>query len=208
MLSNLLKIFTITGLCFFFACNSTNTQTKEETQITESIVNAPDKQEIVFNEPVQFTGVTSNNKIPDNIKQFWKDFISDGKYQLAQPSDMTFSEAAKLQLPGQGKSPIVPYEYAWGDLGFQKRVEDDHLAAIVVNTLKTGNDRFGLVIFSPVKNTKDKFDINWLYRDTDLSKTTVSRASGELYVATFSDDGSRKACSVNWNQKLKKFECN
>lgn len=202
MLTNLLKIYTIVSLFFVFSCNSSNTQKKiEVTQVTETNENNQDKQEIIFTEPIEL------NKIPENIKPIWKDFVSEGKYRLAQPSDMTFSEAAKSELPGQGKTPITPYVYAWGDLGFDKRIEDDHLAAIVVDTTKTGDDKFGLIIFSPVKNTKDKYEINWIYRDADLSKTTVSRASGELYVATFSDDGSRKACSVNWNRKLKKFEC-
>lgn len=192
---------------FSFSCSLANTQTKEITEVIESNSDIQNNQKIVFTEPVEFTGVKANDKILENIKKVWKDFVSDGKYRLAQPSDMTFSDTAKLQLPGQGKSPIIPYEYAWGDLGFQKRIENDHLATIVIDTAKNGNDRFGLVIFSPVKNSKDKYDINWLYRDMDLSKITVNRASGELYVSTYSDDGSRKSCSVNWNQKLKKFEC-
>lgn len=201
MLTNLLKIFAVSILFFSFSCSSANTQTKEINEVVESNSNIQTNQEVIFTEPVEL------NKIPENIKPIWKDFVSEENYRLAQPSDMTFSEAAKSELPGQGKTPIPPYVYAWGDLGFDKRIEDDHLAAIVVDTTKTGNDKFGLVIFSPVKNTKDKYEINWLYRDVDLSKITLSRASGELYVATFSDDGSRKACSVNWNRKLKKFEC-
>lgn len=209
MLLNILKFFTIASLCLVYACDSVNTQIKEDKVLTnEPPVNTSNKEELVFTEPIEFTGIKSNDKIPENIRQIWRDFVSDGKYRLAQPSDMTFTEAAKSLLPGQGKSPIVPYEYVWGDLNFQKRIEDEHLAAIVVDITKNGSEKFGLVIFSPVKNTNDKYDINWLYRDKDLSKTTVHRASGDLFVAEYLDDGSRNVCSVNWNQKLKKFECN
>lgn len=208
MLTNSLKIFVIAILFFFFSCDSANTQTQESAKVIQSNSKVQNEQEIIFTEPVEFTGVKSNNKIPENIKSAWKDFVADGKYRLAQPFDMTFSEAAKAELPDQGRSPIIPYDYVWEDLGFNKRIGDNHLAAIVVDTTKTGNDNFGLVIFSPVKNTKDTYDINWLYRDANLSKTIVNRASGELYVANYSDDGSRKSCSVNWNQNLKKFECN
>ncbi|HVE56844.1 MAG TPA: hypothetical protein VNB22_08445 [Pyrinomonadaceae bacterium] len=207
MLKDLIKIVIISGLIFSFSCNSANTQTKEPSREAESESNSQNKQEVVFTEPIKFTGIKSNDKIDENIKTVWKNFVADGKYRLAQPFDMKFSEAAKSQLPGQGKSPIVPYEYIWGDLNFGKRIEDDHLAAIVVDTTKDGNDRFGLVIFSPVKNTKNKYDVNWLYHNADLSKTTVNRASGYFYVSTFSDDGSRKACSVKWDKKLNKFEC-
>ena len=79
---------------------------------------------------------------------------------------------------------------------------------MIVDGTKSDEEKFSLVIFSPVKNTKDKYDINWLYIIKDLSKTTVNRASGNLFVENYSEDGSRKACSVIWNNKSKKFECN
>lgn len=207
MLKSLLKIFTVGALSFVFFCHSANRQIQDSSQIIESNTKVQNKREIIFAEPVTLTGIKSSDKIPDKAEAIWKDFTADGQYRLAQPFDMTFSETAKSELSRQGKSSIVPYEYVWGDLGFNKRIEDDHLAAIVVNTAREGNDKFGLVIFSPVKNTKGKYDINWLYRDMDLSKTTVNRASGELYVTTYSEDGSLKSCSVVWNKKLKKFEC-
>lgn len=206
MLKYLSKVFIVVNIFFGFSCSSSNTQIQDSSHIVESNTKVQNNQEIIFAEPVAFTGVKSNDKTPDKIKAIWKDFAADGQYRLAQSFDMTFSEAAKSKLPGQGKS-LIPYEYVSGDLGFGKRIEDDHLAAIVVDTTKDGNSKFGLVIFSPVKNSKDKYETNWLYRDKDLSKTTVNKASGELYVTTYSEDDSRKTCSVNWNMKINKFEC-
>lgn len=194
-----LTIFALlVSLC---ACNSVESQSNNSLpESNQTVIKTEPK---VLTEPLEFI----SNQVPENIKSVWANFIKNGQYRLAQPADMTFSEKAKLQLPGKGESPIKPYEYIWGDLEFDKRIEDDHLAAIVVDTTKNEANKFGLVFFSPIKETKDKYEINWLYRDKDLSKATVSRASGEFYVSEYSDDGSRKSCSVKWNKKAKKFEC-
>lgn len=187
-------------LTFSCACSSEVTKTKNElTQTNKSVEKSENSETIVFTEPIKFTGIQGSDKVPENIRNTWQKFTSNGQYRLAQPSDMTFSESAKSQLP--------PYVYIWGELNYQKRIEDDHLAAIVVDTTKNSFDKFSLVIFSPRSDKKDEYDINGLYRNQDLSKTTVQRASGELYVARYPDDGSREACSVIWNKKLKKFEC-
>jgi hypothetical protein len=189
----------------FCNCNSVDSKPNDQPTESNQRVSKPEiKETIVFTEPLEYPF----NKVPENIQAIWKEFMASGRYHLSQPSDMTFSETAKLQLPGKGESRILPYEYIWGDLNYDKRIEDDHLAAIVVDTTKKDQNRFSLVIFSPIKNTKDRYDINWLYRDKDLSKTTISRASSEFYVIQFSEDGTRKACSVNWNKKLQVFECN
>lgn len=204
----LYRFLTLAILTFACACSSEVTKTKNElTQTDKSVEKSENSETIVFTEPIEFTGIQGSDKVPENIRNAWQKFTSNGQYRLAQPSDMTFSESAKSQLPGQGKSPIVPYVYVWGELNYQKSIEDDHLAAIFVDTTKNSSDKFSLVIFSPRSDKKDEYDINWLYRNQDLSKTTVHGASGELHVAQYSDDGSREECSVVWNKKLKKFEC-
>lgn len=179
------------------ACSSVESQSNNSLPSSnQSVIQNEPK---LLNEPIEYPF----NKVPDNLKAVWTEFTKSGQYRLAQPSEMTFSEKAKSQLSKE----ILPYEYVWGDLGFEKRIEDNHLASIVVDTTKTDANKFGLVIFSPIRGTKDKYETNWLYRDKDLSKTTVNRASGEFYVTEYLDDGSRKACSVKWNKKAKKFEC-
>lgn len=186
------KFSIIAVLAFVCACNSVVSQTSKESNPTDQTVN---KSEI--NDNVVFTELNDSpfDKTPEKIRKMWEEFTADGKYRLAQPLEMNISKNER------------PYVYIWGDLNYDKRGEGDHLAAIVVDTTKTDANKFSLVIFSPIENTRDKYAINWLYRDEDLSKTTVSRASGEFYVGQISDDGTRKACSVNWNKKLKKFEC-
>lgn len=178
-------------LFIFCSCNSVNTQTKIQTIQNNNVnKNAAQIDAKVITEPLD-----DLNKLPENIRSVWRNFTADGKYRLAQPSEMTVSKITQS------------YVYIWGDLNYNKRIEDEHLAAIIVDTTKTDADKFSLVIFSPIRKTKDKYDINWLYRDKNLSKTIVSRASGDFYVAEYADDGSRKSCSVKWNVKLKTFEC-
>jgi hypothetical protein len=201
-------ILMIANLLFFCSCTLVKTQTNNESNQTNIMIEeAENSDTVIFTEPIEFTGVKTNDKVPENMKKVWKEFIAGGQYRLAQPADMTFSETVKSKLPGQGKSPIIPYEYAWGDLNYEKRIQDAHLAAIVVDTKKNDSNKFGLVIFSPKRNTKAEYDVNWLFQNKDLSKTTVQIASGELYVTQYTDDGSRKACSVNWNKELENFEC-
>lgn len=166
----------------------------ESSDLVKQPITQPTPQ--VWDEPVQLQGIGTSS-LPENIRQTWANFTRDGRYRLARPDDMRFPKDNKNKYP---------WEYIWGDLNFDKRIEDDHLAAVIVDTTQNGPDKFSLVIFSPIKNTTDKYAVNWLYRDEDLSNVTVSRASGELYVRRYYDD-SEKACSVRWNKKLRQFEC-
>lgn len=144
----------------------------------------PDAPEAVF-EPTGDFG-----KHSEALLSAWRSFTASGRYRIAR----------------EGESQGLPYAYSWGDLNYPKRVGDDHFAAIVVDTERSDENRFGLVIFSPTEGGRG-YDLHWLYRGRDLSKASVRRASGELHVTGHLDDGSRKGCSVKWDRRLKRFEC-
>jgi len=186
-------------------CNSTASSSSEVPKVeTQSKPTQPETTATPFAEPV--TSLDAN-KFTDGLRETWRRFTASGQYRLAQTSDMRFPDRAKeAALRSLPENPI-PFVYIWGDLNFKKRVEDDHLAAIVVDTTKQDNNRFSLVIFSPPEGKKDVFETHWFYRDRDLSKTTVNRASGYFYVTEYFDDGTQKSCSVAWNLKQKVFEC-
>ena len=129
-------------------------------------------------------------KRSERLLSAWHSFTASGQYRLAH----------------NGETPDSPYAYSWGDLNYPKWVEDDHLAAIVVDTTRSDANRFSLVIFSPPEGDSG-YEVHWLYRDRDLSKASVHRASGDLYVTQRLDDGSEKTCSVIWNRRQKRFEC-
>lgn len=188
---------------FSVACNSTASSLNEVSTTVEPSPTQPETAATPFVDPV--TSLDAN-KFTDGLRETWRRFTASGQYRLAQVSDMRFPDRAeKAALRSLPENPI-PFVYIWGDLNYDKRVEDDHLAAIVVDTTRQDNDRFSLVIFSPSKD-KDVFETHWFYRDRNLSKTTVNRASGYFYVNEYFEDGRENSCSVIWNPKQKQFEC-
>lgn len=187
------------------ACNSTVTQLSEVPRVeTQSEQSQPEATATPFAEPV--TPIEAH-KFTTSLRETWQRFTASGQYRLAQTSDMHFSERAKEGVSRNIVANPIPFVYIWGELNFKKRVEDDHLAAIVVDTTKNDNNRFSIVIFSPPEDKKDAYETHWLYRNRDLSKTTINRASGEFYVTEHLEDGTQKSCSVNWKKQKKKFFC-
>jgi hypothetical protein len=153
-------------------------------QVSTPAQTRPDASDSVY-EPAGDFG-----KHSESLLLAWRSFTASGQYRIAR----------------KGETADSPYAYSWGDLNYPKRVEDDHFAAIIVDTTKSDANRFGLVIFSPPAGGSG-YEAHWLYRDRDLSKASVHRASGDLYFTERVDDGSEKTCSVSWNRRLKRFEC-
>lgn len=202
---NFIGVLLLFAATFSFACSSTATQPGE---VLKAEGQTETKQaEVNSNSSVEPITSIDAYKFSDSLEETWRRFTASGQYRLAQNSDMRFSDNAKENLSKNGTSEPFPLVYIWGDLNYNKRVEDDHLAAIVVDTTKTDNNRFSLVIFSPPKGKKDVYETHWFYRNRDLSKTTVNRASGSFFVTEYLDDGTQKSCSVVWNTKQKQFEC-
>lgn len=135
-------------------------------------------------------------RTPKNIERVWSDFTADGRYRQAEISDMNL-----------GDKPRQLFAYSWGDLNYPKRIEDDHLAVIVVDTTLARPNNFGLVIFSPTAGKANSYAVNWLYREKDLSRTEVHRASGNLFVTEYMENGNEVSCSVIWKENLNKFVC-
>lgn len=180
-------------------CNSSATR--------PSIASAPEKKERAPPPPQppkpRVTDPTATGESnSEALRKAWQRLTANGQYRLAQMEDMRFSEAAIRT----NEIDHTYYVYIRGDLAYKKRVEDNLLAAIVVDTTRNDENRFGLVIFSPLEDSKD-YKIHWLYRERDLSRTTVSRASGSFFVSEYLDDGSRRTCSVHWYRSRKQFEC-
>jgi hypothetical protein len=148
----------------------------------------------------------SRNK---NMEAAWKRFISSGQFRLACDSDADFS------LDSAEPKTIEDYSIDkqsrsitnWGNWGYPKRVEEDHLAAIVVDTTRADTNRFGLVILSPPRTGKNEYDVNWLYRNHDLSRASVGMASGSVWVADYAPGGKKSLCWIVWNRSRKIFEC-
>lgn len=197
-------ILTITS-AVTFGCTTSAHQISHQSleHQTEAEVN----QEVetkVSDEPVS---PIDENSYTKGLQIAWRKFTQNGQYRLIRNEDRQYSEKTLTKVGVSVGSLYSSYVYLWGDLNYKRDRFDDHLAAIVEDTTRNDDNRFGLVIFSPSKNSKDSYDINWLYKNRDLSKTTINRASGHFPVQEHFDDGTFKTCFVEWNKKLKKFIC-
>jgi hypothetical protein len=78
------------------------------------------------------------------------------------------------------------------------------LAALVVN--KTHNtNRDSLIVF--IRRPANRFDVNWIYRNMDLSKYGMSRASGDIFVNFPREDGTSGICEIQWDRKESRWAC-
>ena len=136
--------------------------------------------------------------VPNELKEAWQRFVQDGRYRLAHPRDMNFRG---------GERVTSLYDFPWGELGYDQISGADHLAAIVVDTTRTDDARFGLVIFSAPRNRNGTYVAHWLYQGRDLSRTGVTRTTGELYVSEYRDNGTESVCSVRWNRQQRRYIC-
>jgi hypothetical protein len=140
----------------------------------------------------------------EGLPQAWRQFTENGQFRLARLDEMNFPESAKREWASDWKSINKPFRYAWGERGFD--TNKDHLVAIVVDTKRNDPERFGLVIFSSPRNSKE-YRPYWLYRNRDLSRMLILAFSGGLTLSQYDEAGSKKTCNVFWNQKSKQYYC-
>ena len=147
-------------------------------------------QEVESSSPDSSPGIIASYPEASTV---WRRFIASGHYRLAIPAD--FELAADQCRP-----------YGDGDFNRDKTYFD--FAVIVVDTLRSDASRFGLLIFNKRKNSTGYEGPFWLYRGTDLSRTSLNTIShGPLIVAERPDDGKGKVCVVNWNQSKRRYFC-
>lgn len=127
----------------------------------------------------------------------WRRFLEGGRYRVAHPDDFNFSDQNR-------KDRYRPY----GAGDFNGDHEYDDFAVIVVDTTRNDALRFGLVIFN-VRKVGNGYDGPfWLYRESDLSKVSLTTSShGPLLVAKYGEDDAIKLCVVRWEQEQKEYEC-
>jgi hypothetical protein len=132
----------------------------------------------------------------------WHTFTGDGRYRLARKDD--FKSGARAFGSDDPLNSV--FAYCWGRLRYESHANQTYdLAAIVVDTHRTDDARFGLVIFSSPRDGDGTYQPYWLYRARDLSRTVVWTGSGDLMVADYRDDGSRDVSYVQWDARHKQF---
>lgn len=136
---------------------------------------------------------------PKELKAAWDHFVADGMYRMAQPDE--FTEVARKHIDAYSGIYLPLLFDVNNDHGY------DDFAVIVVNTAKTDDRRFSLVIFSAPKEEGRAFKLSWVLRDHDLSRIALSRASARLVVTEYHNDGTQKSCFVHWHANQKRYTC-
>ena len=129
---------------------------------------------------------TSALFMSEDEEKAWRLFIEDGRYRMAQPTDFRFSEQARREIGHQRFEEYTtrPVVHWWGGTG-----------VIVVDTTRTDQNRFGLIVFMEPDNYFEKkrrpcpYKAVWLYKNKDLSRTGLEQASGYWLVIEYDDSG-------------------
>ena len=83
--------------------------------------------------------------------------------------------------------------------------------AIVVDTTRNDQNRFGLVVFESTEPTKQDevalLEPRWYQQGVDLSSTGLEQASGDRFVVTYLEDGTRNVCDLQWDRKRDHYVC-
>lgn len=143
------------------------------------------------------TDPTSDREASDPIKQAWLKFTADGRYRLAVPSDMRWQEPKARAFA----YPSSSLGYDRHDSGFF------HLAAIVIDTQRTGPDRFGLVMFSAPRSGNGSYKPYWIFRNRDLSDSYLYEYIGLLDLVAENGQGSKVSCKIQWDTKNGRYVC-
>ena len=126
----------------------------------------------------------------------WKQFTRDGQYRLARAADMLFTEDAKRRINAS-------FSMWQGDTMFA-----GEFVALVIDTTKTDQNRFGIVLFRPDKAwARATYSPRWLMRNRDLSSTAIDRVSGYLFIHSFTTGDKYESCRVHWNASKRCYIC-
>jgi hypothetical protein len=135
---------------------------------------------------------------PDDEKwlgEQWRNFFKSGRYRLINPQEMRLSEGIKSHMYSPRWSYFVNHPYVRWCQG---------IGAIVVDTTRTDDKRFGLVIF-PGNYADIPLRPVWLIRNRDLSRTVLNQTSCSMFITHYAEDGSRESHEALWDKKKKRF---
>lgn len=79
------------------------------------------------------------------------------------------------------------------------------LALIIADKSLSRSTQFSLIVF--IRRPQNKYDLYWIYKNENLSQVSLSRASGDIFVNGFREDGSTLSCEIVWSRKDNKWTC-
>ena len=75
----------------------------------------------------------------------------------------------------------------------------------VINKTVAEPQRFGLLIL--IERPANRYDAYWIYQDKDLSRVTLNRHSGNIYLSGARDDGVSVYCDIKWDRSEQRWTC-
>ncbi len=79
------------------------------------------------------------------------------------------------------------------------------LAMFVINKTIAEPRRFGLLIL--IERPANRYDAYRIYQDKDLSRATLNRHSGNIYLAGTGDEGVNLNCDIKWDKRERRWTC-
>jgi len=79
------------------------------------------------------------------------------------------------------------------------------LALVIVDKSLASSSRFSLIVF--IRRPRNKYDLYWIYKNADLSRVSLNRVSGDIFVSGIREGGSSLNCEIAWSRKDNKWTC-
>lgn len=136
----------------------------------------------------------------------WEHFVANGEYTMVNKMDFKIdvdrisNDYQKLDVESSIKHP-----YLVADLNHDSLSKD--LAVIVRNANIKGSANLAVVVFLEPKDPNEIPEPEWIFQNKDLSRSVISQWSGGAMLRTYSEDGTSKACYINWRKEKKYFSC-
>ena len=136
----------------------------------------------------------------------WQALTQGGRYRWAGQDDFRFPDWAQQQQSRLDVERAMRTPIQAGHIkGSYGSIE---VALIVVDTTRPDWNRYGIVIISERRKKPQKLEIEWLFRNKDLSRVQLNWSSGDtLGIAEYGDDGLRRHCFVKWDAKKRRYLC-
>lgn len=123
----------------------------------------------------------------EGVIKAWRNVPDHNNFRVAQADDFKVS----------GRS------FDWGEMSGNS---GDNLAVILVDQTKPEPNRFALAVF--IARANQRYSFYWIFRDKDLSRVTVNRHSGNVYLNEFREDGTQAGyCDIQYSRQQGKWAC-
>ena len=203
LISRFLLIMVTTSL-FLGGCRSEREQPAPITKLQTSPIPSPEPKP--RNDPGQSI-VECIEAIPflekterSGLLKTWKKVPGYKNYRMVEASDFRIPGWVSREYYARDVERATAWSHDYGELGGAYG-----LVLFVVDRTTVDNDRFSVAIL--IRRPGNKFSLYWVFEKTDLSRVTLNRHSGDVYLQEFREDGTTRSCDIQWSRNLGRWAC-